>query len=383
MARREFVERARDRSFVISTAITVIVLIGLIVANALFNKGTRFQLGVVGTASRALGASVALLAESEGVHVTLREYASEAAAESKLRSGGVDAVLLRGSSIVVKSSPPADLIRLLESTAQTRRVRSTVVRLGLTPPEATRLLSPSPLPVRALVAPNPHQQSNTTVAFVGVILLYGQLFGYGVAVASGVVEEKSSRVVELLLSTIRPSQLLMGKILGIGALGLLQLLFVGAVGFAAALAVGRLAFPAGALGTAAIVLLWFVLGFAFFSTLFAVAGAVVPRQEELQNAVLPLSLLILVSFFVSIGAVGNPGSSVAAVASFLPPSAPLAMPLRFAQGAAPVWQVLVSAAISVASTAALIPVAARLYSGAILRTGGRVKLREAWRSEAD
>jgi ABC-2 type transport system permease protein len=218
------------------------------------------------------------------------------------------------------------------------------------------------------------------VAFVGVLLLYGQLFGYGVAVASGVVEEKSSRVIELLLSAIRPRQLLTGKILGIGALGFLQLLGVGIVGIVTAKLSGGFTFPPGSAGIVVTVLAFFVLGFAFYSSLFAVAGSMVPRQEELQNSMTPLSLVIVISFFVSIAALNNPDSTSAVIASLLPPSAPLAMPIRVAQGAAPVWQIVASVLISIATTAALVPVAGRLYSAAILRTGGRVRIREAWRA---
>ena len=140
-----------------------------------------------------------------------------------------------------------------------------------------------------------------------MLLLYGQLFGYGVWIATGVIEEKSSRVVEILLSAIRPRQLMAGKIVGIGLLGFAQLVFIAM--FAIALAVITGAIPDSSETPIAIALLvigWFVLGFAFYATLFAVAGSLVTRMEELQNVLTPINLPILVSFFISIGALENP-----------------------------------------------------------------------------
>jgi len=220
------------------------------------------------------------------------------------------------------------------------------------------------------------------VAFVAVLLLYGQLFGYGVWVATGVIEEKASRVVEILLSTIHARQLLAGKIAGIGALGLLQLMCIAAYGIVLATATGALDLPAQALGTAALAIGWFVLGFMFYASLFAVAGALVSRMEELQNAIVPLNLVILASFLISIGSVQDPNSTLSIVASLVPFSSALAMPVRISLGAATVPQIVASLVILLGSTALLVPLAGRVYSGAVLRIGARVKLRDAWRASA-
>jgi ABC-2 type transport system permease protein len=194
------------------------------------------------------------------------------------------------------------------------------------------------------------------------------------------VEEKSSRVVEVLLSSIRARQLMAGKVLGIGLLGILQLLLIGVVAAGLALLTGVLNVPGQALLTLAVTLLWFALGFAFYASLFAAAGALVSRMEELQNAIVPLNLIILGSFFVSIVAVDEPTSTLARVASIVPFSAVFAMPPRIALGAATTLEALVSAGLLIGATALAIPFAGRLYAGAILRIGARVKLRDAWRA---
>jgi ABC-2 type transport system permease protein len=215
-----------------------------------------------------------------------------------------------------------------------------------------------------------------------VLLLYGQLFGYGIWVASGVIEEKASRVVEMLLSAIRARQLLLGKIIGIGVLGLAQLLVIS--GFALTLALTTKAIPIDlfqtAVGTIGLVIGWFILGFAFYAALFAAAGSLVTRMEELQNVIVPINLTILVSFFISIGALQDPNGRLQVIASLLPMSSALAMPVRIVVGAATPWQVALSLALLIGSTILLVPLAARLYSGAVLRTRGRVRISEAWRS---
>jgi len=129
-----------------------------------------------------------------------------------------------------------------------------------------------------------------------------------------------------------------------------------------------------------VVMLWFLLGFALYSCAFAVAGALVPRQEEIQAVTAPLTILILASFFLSFGALDDPSSTLARVLSLIPPSAPMVMPVRLIAGNVPAWEVVLSIALTAAAAAALIALAARVYGAAVLRTGSRVTLRAVWRA---
>ena len=242
------------------------------------------------------------------------------------------------------------------------------------------LLDRPAIEVRTLVPVDPARDANAGIAFIAVLLAYGQLFGYGVWVATGVIEEKASRVVEILLSAIRPRQLLAGKIAGIGLLGVVQLASIATYAIVLSLATGALELPGVAVGIALVVLAWFTMGFAFFAGLFAVSGSLVARTEELQNAMVPINLIIFVSFFISIGALESPDSTLSVAASVLPFSSALAMPVRIALGSATTAQVALSIILLVGGTAALVPLSARLYAGAVLKTGSRVKLRDAWRS---
>jgi ABC-2 type transport system permease protein len=196
-------------------------------------------------------------------------------------------------------------------------------------------------------------------------------------VALGVVEEKSSRVVELLLATLRPWQLLAGKVIGIGLLGLGQLVLTGVVGIAAAVGTGAVDVPSGILGVAGQVLVWFLLGFAFYACLFAALASLVSRQEEVQNVTTPLSVLLLGSFFLAIAALSSPDSALVRVGSIVPPFSTMVMPIRWAAGEAPLWQLGLAVLLMVLAVVALIRFAGRVYAGAVLRSGPRVKLSDA------
>jgi ABC-2 type transport system permease protein len=378
VARREFVERGRDRGFLISTAITLLVLVGVIVATSLLGGETRYRLGAVDDARQVAERSVQA-AHLLDVDVELVTTSDDSAAVAAVRDGRLDAAVIGGAEIVVRSEPPTELVGIVQAVSQRMRTEEALRGTGLSDDQIRAALDQAPLGIRALEPVDDRRRENSAVAFVGVLALYGQLFAYGYWVAAGVVEEKSSRVVEVLLATVRPSQLLRGKILGIGVLGLLQLLLIGVVGLIAAQTVGSLDFPSGAIATIGIVLVWFVFGFFFYASLFAVAGSIVPRQEDLQSTMTPLTLLIVGSFLIGLNAIGNPSSTLATVASLLPPSAPLVMPSRIVLGETSLLGALLSVAITVAATVALVPLATRIYSAAVLRPG-RVRIRQALRA---
>jgi len=382
VARREFVERARDRGFQVSTAITLLLLVGVIVVSAAFNRPTSFDLVVVGAGSEVLGGEVRVAADALGFEVKVLALPDRAEAERAVDAGDADAALVNGDAIVVRDEPPEQLVGLIQAISLRERSRQALVAAGLSDDQVDAALLQRPLPVEALEPVDARRSESATVAFVGVLLLYGQLFAYGYWVAAGVVEEKSSRVVEVLLATLRPSHLLRGKILGIGLLGLLQLLLIGLVALFASNAVGSLKFPSGAIATMGVVLVWFVLGFFFYAGLFAVAGSIVSRQEDLQTTMTPLTILIIASFIIGLSATGDPDSTLAVVASLLPFSSPLVMPTRIVLGDAAPWEVVASLAISVVSTAALIPIATKVYSRALLRPG-RVRIRQVLRAGGD
>jgi ABC-2 type transport system permease protein len=175
-----------------------------------------------------------------------------------------------------------------------------------------------------------------------VFLLYGQLFGYGMAVGSGIVEQKASRVVEVLLAKVTPAQLLAGKVLGIGLLGLAQLLLITLTGGALAFGTGLVELPRDSMAAIAVTAAWFVPGYAFYACVFAVAGGARPRQEELQNSLGPLTFAVFGAIAVAIAALRDPSSTLARIASFVPPTAPMVLPIRMADTGVAAWEIVVA-----------------------------------------
>jgi ABC-2 type transport system permease protein len=382
VARRDFWVRLRERSFLISTLLNIAVISVLVLVRAANATGPpTYQLGVVGDAKvRAVAQEAVALGDEGGVDVRLVTLEADGDARQALEDGSVDAVLSQGRLVGWETIP--DVLRaLVQTSAHDALVRETLEAHDASSVEESAATDPHPLEEGVLHQAPPDRSQNAAIAFVGVLLLYGQLFGYGLWVATGVIEEKASRVVEMLLSAIRPRQLLAGKIVGIGTLGLCQLAVI--AGFAIALAAITGGLPdrmSAAVWAALIDIGWFVLGFAFYASLFAAAGSLVSRMEELQNVIVPINLTILVSFFISVGALQAPNSRIAVIASILPVSSALAMPVRIVLGAATVPQIVLALILLIGSTIVLVPVGARLYEGAVLRTGGRVKLRDAWRA---
>jgi ABC-2 type transport system permease protein len=380
VARRDLRVRLRDRGFVISTAITLAVLTIMILIRSFAGSGAAsYTLGAVGDPE--IVRQAAAIGDGIGINVGVRTFPDASSAEEALRGGQVSAVLEDGR-LVGLHGVASQLEQVVQGAAIARRIQDALDRYSAPPDVQSSLADQSPIDVRTLEPADPDRDRNGGIALIGVILLYGQLFGYGVWVATGVIEEKSSRVVEILLSAIRPRQLMAGKIVGIGLLGLAQLTVIAVYAITLATATGAIDIPGSAVQAALLDIGWFILGFSFYATLFAVAGSLVSRMEELQNAMTPINLTVLVSFFISVGALQDPDGLLPRIASLLPTSSALAMPVRITLGAAAPWEIALSLVLVVGSTVLLVPLAARLYAGAVLRTGARVRLRDAWRSAA-
>jgi ABC-2 type transport system permease protein len=199
---------------------------------------------------------------------------------------------------------------------------------------------------------------------------------YNTWILMGVMQEKASRVVEVLLATVRPVQLLGGKVLGIGLVALGQAALIVAI----ALIVGKAVGSSFLNGTGPVLILsdliWLVLGYAFYCWLYAAAGSMAERQDQVQTLALPLSLPILIAYIYSItvASTGNP-SLLFKVLAYFPPTAPFAMPVLVGLNQVEWWQFLISCAIAIAGTAVMAWFAAGVYRRAVLQSGQRVSLR--------
>jgi ABC-2 type transport system permease protein len=381
VARREFVMQVRSRSFVIGLVIPLVFFGGIFLLGAYISgQASSHTLGLTPQAA-GIRPVVEQTAHLQGADLTVREV-DDGPGRQQVRDDDLDALLtgMPGAyELVGHDSVDGGLQAIVQTAVEQQAVSTALAGAGVDP---ARVADSSALAVSALEPADSGKGQRLALAFVGTILLFLSLSGYGSLVATGVVEEKQSRVVELLLATITPWQLMAGKVIGLGAVGLLQLVILSTVAGVGAGAAGLLALPGAAFGMFVMVVLWYLLGFFLYASLYAAVGSPVSRQEELQSVVAPMIFLLLIPFILTMNLLPNdPRNGLATVLSFIPFFSQTVMPARYALGVASLWEVLVAAVLAAASIVVVVRVAGRVYRNSVLRTGARVSLREAFTSK--
>jgi ABC-2 type transport system permease protein len=220
-------------------------------------------------------------------------------------------------------------------------------------------------------------------ASVMSLVLLAALATYGQLVLTGVVQEKSSRVVEVLLARMSARDLLTGKVVGIGLLGLGQLAVTAAAALAATAVFDPVDIPAISVEVLAWGLVWFVLGYAMYAMAYGAMGSLASRVEDASAVAAPATVLLIVGYWGSLVAVSDdPDGPWALAVSLFPATAPYAMPARIALGVTSWWEPLLAVTLAVAAVAGLVVLAGRIYTGAVLQTGATLNLREAWSRRA-
>ncbi len=379
IARRDFMERLRSRAFQISTGISLLLVVGVVVAPTFFGDvaGLTATVGVVGEDPADLVAALEEIAPP-GATIDGVTFPDEAAARTALEDGTVDLVVTDGA-VLATSETPSSFLAAATSIVAAQRVAERATELGLTPQEAADLLSAADVPVERIGGDGAPDLAAQGIAFFASVIMFIAIVTYGQWILLGVVEEKANRVVELVLGAVLPRRLLAGKIIGIGALGILQLLVVGVVGFGAAIAVGATGVPT-VIGTiAGSVILWFLLGYALYATAYAAAGSLVSRTEEAQNAAFPLTMIVMIPYLIAVTALTG-GSDLLRYVSYVPIWSPIAMPVRMAAGDAAPWEVAFTLVMTMATIYVFVRIGGRIYEANILRTGAKGSLRVALRS---
>ncbi len=376
VARREVVERSRSRALRLTLALLLLLSVGGAVAAARLSGHTPTdKIGVVGARSLALEPAIRLQARAAGRGVHLRRLSTTTAAASALRDGAVAVVLVDGTRVIVKTSTSSAAVRVVRDAVAAESVLDRLGASGLTRDQALRALAPATLPIDVLEPSARNSDENRSLVFFGVVSLYTLLMFFGQAVAQGITEEKSSRVVELLLTTVSPRRLLAGKVLGVGTVGLCLLMLPGAAALLAGSLAGGQGLPSAAPGAIALVLLWFVLGYVLYSVAFAAVGALVSRQEDLQTAIVPIVVVMTGGFLLTAAiADGDPDGTLAQVCAFVPAFSPMLVPARVVLGHMDAASVAAAIALDLLATLGLVILAARVYERAILRIGAPVKL---------
>jgi ABC-2 type transport system permease protein len=386
VARREILERGRSRGFILSVFLTTALVIGsFTVPTILFGDDDVTDVGLIEPVPLGLPAALEAAATASRQDIEIVTYNDRSVA---LEALGADDVAVAVSVPVDLSGPGETIYREERDALLDSVIGGAIIGLRVNAVLADSNVDQAALaaaqvpPTATEVDPQTDaDQARFLLANIGTILILVSIFSFGFTVLTGVVEEKQSRVVEVVLATVRPRDLLMGKVLGIGVLGLVQLAVFVLAGAAAALATDRLVLPSTTPAAIVLLAIWFILGYMLYSTVLGFLGALASRMEEASNASTPVTMIAMISYFVAIFAVvDDPDGTVATIATFLPPAAPMVVPLRAAFDAIPGWQIVASIVITLAAIYGLFVVGGRVYAGAALQTTGRMKLRDAWRS---
>ncbi len=376
VARREVVVKLTDRAFLLGTVFTL-VLISAFMGWQAWDAGRTTSYTVAATAAdRSMADRIAKDAGGidDTVAVEVDEVTDASAARGLVTEGDADAWLHQdgGAWVLTTDSEEEDsLTGVTREVVRQAALEQQASELGTT---AERLQAGSTVRTTLLTGDAEKAGLASGIAFAFAFLFYIATLTFGITLANSVVEEKQSRIVEIIATSIPVRQLLIGKVIGNSALAIAQMVLFVAVGL-----VGLSLTPYSSLVTAVSgpvvwFLVFFVAGFVALATLWAVAGALASRTEEVQSTATPLTMLVMAVFF---GALFVDGT-VKVVLSYLPPFSAVLMPTRLLEGTAQWWEAVVALALLLAAAAVVVRVAERLYRRSLLQTGGKLSMRQAW-----
>jgi ABC-2 type transport system permease protein len=391
IATREMRQRLRSKMFVWTS-----IGLGLILSVLAALPGLLgiFDLDRDGDAGPPLDADPMVLvvvgelspAEVEAVTTILgpvdaRSVATAAAAEEAVAADeDVDLAVVPGERIIAPSAAsildlgPDPAFAVAEALALAGWLEDAGIR-----DQVDSFLAVTPLEVERVGEQDPAEATaRLIVANLGVVFLFAVLIMYSSMIINGVIEEKGSRVVELLIEAVPARQLMTGKVLGLGLVGLGQTLVIFGLPAIILTISAREAIPVGVGALAWLIVLWFLLGYAFYAVIAAGFGALVSRPEEAQGVLVPANVLMVTGYFIGFVAINAPDAPFARVFGWLPPTAPYVMLVRQSLGTPSLVEVLGSILLMLLAIVGATLLAARLYRGGILRIGARVRFRDAW-----
>ena len=410
--RREFIERVRSRWFIISTVLGPLFMIAVtVLPSLLMMKGGRAQKIVIinGGAGTLAGRMQTQLSRGGRFQITIDTVledsvpAVQAALLHQVKEETLDGFLTLTSGTVesgvadYKARNVSSLrdIGVMESALRQSVIVERLTRRGVDPAVVQEAQGRIDLRTARISNRGGGESGETTfvLGYVVGLVLYMVILLYGINVMRSVLEEKQTRIVEVLVSSLRPFQLMMGKVIGVGGVGLFQFaIWIGtswlvmqnrakifsALHLDAAASTGPAAFQLPSIGglLLAICVAYFLFGYLLYSALFAAVGSTCTSETEAQQAQQPVMMLLVFSLIVSFSAMSDPTGSIATTGSMIPFSAPIIMPVRVATSDVPPQQILLSLGIMAASSFLVIWGAARIYRIGILMYGKRPSLKE-------
>jgi len=425
--RREYVERVRTKAFLISTILLPVFMLAMAVLPALLMSGGDHtsRVAVVDASGSGLGQPLldALKAATIGdgkAAVPRYEavlFPADAANLGRVRDGliastgfagkarkdGWDGVLVLDADTLASGklryygdnvSSPEGMNRLQRDISKALAgVR--LAHAGVDPALVARAMAPADMDTAKVTDGKLTGQSGEAsfaLAYAMGFILYIAIISYGSRTLTSVIEEKNSRIMEVLTSSLTPFQMLMGKVLGVGLVGLTQMgiwvgtaFVLGAQGphlagaFGMGAAAGKFAMPTMPPALLVVFLLYFALGFLIYGSLYAAIGAMCNTIQDAQQYAVFVTMSILVGFMSMFGLINNPSGALGTTMSFIPFFAPFTMPVRWSMTAVPPLQLALSLGLMVLGLLACVWLAARIYRTGILMYGKKPTWGELWR----
>lgn len=378
VAGRSLREQLRSRSFKIVTGLLLLVSVAAVVLpQVLGGDDDTYTLATVGDPDPALVSLLEGARASGEYDVAFDDYPDRAAVRAAVEEGDATAGLV-GDTLFTSTETGGTFPVLVAQAVVTAETSTRLEEAGLTPEQAAEVQSvrpPEQVPVSQVA-----DEDRAGVGFMVGIVLYIALTFAGSAIATAVAMEKSTRISEVLLAVLRPSQALVGTVLAVGTVTLLQLLVLAAPLAVAVRVTDAIGLPPVATGDLLLAIAWFALGFALYAFLFAASAALVDKVTEANSAIVPIMTILIAAYMLAVTVVINdPRSVVSVVTSIFPFSAPVAMPIRWATGEVPVLHLVTAMLLTALTAVAMARFAAAVYSRALLITGRRASWREVVR----
>ena len=376
---REILVKLRDRNFIVGTLLTLLLIGGGLGLQAfLGGKTSEVMAAVTGDGARAVMQQVGQSAaqRDDPMKLSITDASDPAAAQALVRDGKADVALVHDGGawrLIGKTSVKPTMTAYVSEVVRERTLDANAAAAGVTAASLTAGSTVSP----QLLEPDSNEGLKFAVGFIFSFLFYFASIMFGMAIATSVIEEKQSRVVEILVSAVPLRQLLVGKVLGNVALALGQMtLFVavGLVGMAFTSYAAQIGIVAASAGW---FLVFFFAGFSALACLWAVAGSLATRSEDLQSTTPVLTTVLVVAMLVGVMGEGV----VRTIGSYVPVVSAISMPQRLLTGDAAWWEPFVSLAVTLAFAAWTVVVGEKLYRRSIMHTGRRLGVREALRAD--
>lgn len=351
----------------------------VVVPRLLGDDAPSYTLATAGEAPAGFVTQLQSAAEFGGFEVEVVAVADGAAAEQAVRDGAADAAYVEsgvGGTLYVASDGSGTFPAIVSQVVLAARITDTLRGFGLSPEQVAQIQAtppPEQVPVGRVA-----DEDRAGVGFAVGIVLYISLLLTGMTIATAVATEKTTRISEVLLAVLRPTQLLVGTVLGVGVLGLVQIAALAVPAAIGLLSGSELDLPESAAGDISLGVVWFLLGISLYAFAYAAMATLVEKVTEVGTAILPVTVVLIGSYMLAvIVVVQDPNSTASMIASMFPLSAPLVMPVRWASGLVPGWQLVLAMTLTLATAVALALLASRIYALGLTMSGRRVRLREA------